>query len=207
MKIDFNKIKEALLLNELSGNKSAGLRLSWAGNTNSGISFGYHQIDTKHNSLGFKLLTNWGVTNYDLEQIKNFNSNPNSKSFNIFKKSSSCFRIEEILKKNKNEIEKLYDDSLMGYIKYFKEIGIDKLPIKDEKTLVQLIDYHNQFNLSKDGKMHKFLKEQKEIDSNLILNFKNTQLKWGQSKEGRDDIMRRFKNIDSLDYKVNIIEF
>ena len=68
------------------------------------------------------------------------------------------------------------------------------MPLVDtEKTFIQLIDYHNQFNLSKNGKLHNWLKERDFIISKTILDFKLKQTKWG--REHPQDVIRRFNNI------------
>lgn len=207
MKLNLSKVEEALLQNELSGNKEAGLRLSWAGNSNSGISFGYQQIDTKHNNRGFELLTQFGVSQLDQEEIKKFNRTPSSKSYNEFRLTNACKRIEEKIKQNVSVIEKEFENSVIGYFNYFKKIKINELPLADERTVVQLIDYHNQFHLDNNGKLHKYLLQQDKIDSELILKFKLENTKWGQTANGQRDIRRRFKNIDFFDYKVKVIDF
>ena len=71
---------------------------------------------------------------------------------------------------------------------------LDNMPELDtEKTFIQLVDYHNQFNLSKNGKLHNWLKERKFITSKSILDFKLKQTKWG--KEHPQDVIRRYNNI------------
>ena len=76
-----------------------------------------------------------------------------------------------------------------------KYVGsLDQMPLIDtEKTFIQLVDYHNQFNLSRNGKLHNWLKERKIITSKSILDFKLKETKWG--RENKTDVMRRYNNI------------
>ena len=71
---------------------------------------------------------------------------------------------------------------------------LEKLPDMAEKTFVHLVDYHNQFNLSKSGKMHKWLQTKKYIIPEDVLNFK-LSLKWG--REQPQDVKRRYFNIEN----------
>ena len=66
--------------------------------------------------------------------------------------------------------------------------SLEKLPDMDEKTFVHLVDYHNQFNLSKGGKMHQWLQLKSLLTPDDVLNFK-LGLKWG--KEHPEDVKRR----------------
>lgn len=67
--------------------------------------------------------------------------------------------------------------------------------LENERVFVHLVDYHNQFNLSVNGKMHNYLKTLKIATCENILNFKLSQTKWG--KERPADVIRRYTNIEN----------
>lgn len=197
--IDLDLASKALMLNEIGTNLKVAIKLSWAGNSNSGISFGYQQIDTKHNSKGFELLNKFGCKKEDIDLIKKFNNNPTNSSWNNFKNSISYKNINLKLEENDKELKNIFSNSIKSYFDHLKKIGIFNLNFKDNNCIIHLMDYHNQFDLSNNGKMHNWLKQQKNISSELIKKFKIEQTKWGTTTNGKNDIERRFKNIESID--------
>jgi hypothetical protein len=62
------------------------------------------------------------------------------------------------------------------------------------------VDYHNQFYVSFNGKMHRWLKAYsstgQELTPAAILNFKLKFLKWGRKRP--DDVKRRYENIRAV---------
>lgn len=196
--INLDLASKALMLNEIGNNLKVAIQLSWAGNSNSGISFGYQQIDTKHNSKGFELLTKFGCTKEEIDLIKKFNSSPSNSTWNLFKSTLAYSTINARLEKNDNELKKLFSDSVKSYFDHLKKIGIFNLNFKTDDCLIHLMDYHNQFDLSNNGKMHNWLKQQKEITVDSIKKFKIEQTKWGTTQNGKNDIERRFNNIKSI---------
>ena len=80
---------------------------------------------------------------------------------------------------------------MVNYVASLKELP----EFEDEKTFVHLVDYHNQFNLSKNGLMHRFINNKKVLTSHDILNFKLKETKWG--REQPRDVKRRYNNIEN----------
>lgn len=203
--LDLNKASTALKLNEIGNNEKLAIQLSWAGNSNSGLSFGYQQVDTKHNVNGFNLLKEFGCTDEEIKYIKNFNSAPSKTKFEEFKKTNHYNSINKKIESNKNKLKDLFDESIIQYFEYLKRIGVFNYKYENANCLVHLMDYHNQFDLSVNGKMHKWLQNQKNISLDLIKKFKLEETAWGRSEQGKKDVIRRFENIESLgDYKVSI---
>ena len=94
---------------------------------------------------------------------------------------------------SRTHIDKLDKEHINQMVNYVA--ALDKLPeFENEKTFVHLVDYHNQFNLSKNGLMHNFIKSKKILTSKDILNFK-LGLKWG--REQPQDVKRRYNNIEN----------
>ena len=101
--------------------------------------------------------------------------------------------LNERLKLFRTHIDKLDKEHIRDMVNYVA--SLDELPqFENEKTFVHLLDYHNQFNLSKNGLMHNFIKSKKILTSQDILNFK-LGLKWG--KKAPQDVKRRYLNIEN----------
>ena len=65
------------------------------------------------------------------------------------------------------------------------------------ETIYHLADYHNQFNMSYEGKMHLFLQGFKApVWPQDILRFKISDTLWGKNHGG--DIFRRYNNIHKV---------
>lgn len=73
------------------------------------------------------------------------------------------------------------------------EIGLDFL---NEEAFLHIADYHNQFYMSRGGKLYNYLKEKNTtITPQMIKDFK-LKLPWGKKRP--DDVERRFKTISDL---------
>ena len=65
------------------------------------------------------------------------------------------------------------------------------------ETFYHIADYHNQFYLTPDGKLHSYLKSYTgTITPETIRDFKLKQTEWGQKRP--NDILRRYNNIVSI---------
>ncbi|MDU1912429.1 MAG: hypothetical protein E6771_14600 [Fusobacterium sp.] len=177
--MDLNKVMYIIALNEISGNENVICRFSYAGGI-SGYSFGRSQFDVKHNSkAGEFLKENCGFTAGDIERLLRLDKNIND--------------LNEKLRKYRKEIDELDRKHIKEMVNYVA--NLNELPeFEDEKTFVHLVDYHNQFNLSKNGLMHNFIKSKKILKSEDIYNFK-LGLKWG--KKAPQDVKRRYLNIEN----------
>jgi hypothetical protein len=177
--INLEKIMYVISLNEISGNENVICKFSYAGGK-SGYSFGRSQFDVTHNIKARNFLKNiCGFTSQDIDKLLNFDKDVNY--------------LNERLKLFRKDIDKLDKEHIEDMVNYV--VSLEDLPkFENEKTFVHLVDYHNQFNLSKGGKMHNFIKNKKILTSQDILNFK-LGLKWG--KERPQDVKRRYFNIEN----------
>ncbi len=177
--INLEKIMRVIALNEISGNENVICKFSYAGGK-SGYSFGRSQFDLTHNVRARNFLKNiCGFSDHDINKL--------------LKLDKDIGYLNERLKLFRTHIDKLDKEHINQMVNYVASLG--GLPeFEDEKTFVHLVDYHNQFNLSKNGLMHRFIKNKKILSSQDILNFK-LGLKWG--REQPQDIKRRYNNIEN----------
>lgn len=176
--IDPVLVMTILAQNEISGNENVITRFSFAGGK-SGYSFGRSQFDVTHNSAARDFLKN--KCNFATNEIER-----------LLKLDKNIKDLNNKLSNFRKEIDELDLSHVKEMIKYVG--SLENMPLVDtEKTFIQLVDYHNQFNLSRDGKLHNWLKERKFITSKSILDFKLKETKWG--RENKADVMRRYNNI------------
>lgn len=176
--IDIQKVMKVIALNEISGNENVICKFSFAGGI-SGYSFGRSQFDVKHNEEARNFLRN--KCDFTQAEINK-----------LLRLDKDITPLNEKLKAHRKEIDKLDIEHTKRMIAYVA--SLEKLPDMDEKTFVHLVDYHNQFNLNKGGKMHRFVKNKKLLTSQDILNFKLKETKWGM--EQPQDVKRRWANIE-----------
>lgn len=172
------KVRDVIALNEISGNENVICRFSFAGGI-SGYSFGRSQFDIKHNKKAIQFLKN--KCNFTEEEIQR-----------LEKLEKNIDDLNLKLSKYRKEIDELDNEHVNSMITHVS--SLNGLPdFESQKVFVHLVDYHNQFNLSKDGKMHQWLKSIKVLKAEDILNFK-LGLKWG--KTNPQDVKRRWNNIE-----------
>ena len=177
--INLEKIMYVISLNEISGNENVICKFSYAGGK-SGYSFGRSQFDVTHNIKARNFLKEkCGFTKSDLNRL-----------LRLDKEISDLNNKLKNHKEDIDELDKKHIEEMVNYV-----ANLNELPeFEDEKTFVHLVDYHNQFNLSKNGLMHRFIKGKKLLTSQDILNFK-LGLKWG--REQPQDVKRRYNNIEN----------
>ncbi|MEJ6465480.1 hypothetical protein [Fusobacterium ulcerans] len=177
--IDLNKIMYVIALNEISGNENVICKFSYAGGI-SGYSFGRSQFDVKHNSKARNFLKEkCRFTTGDIDRL--------------LRLDKEIGDLNNKLKNHREDIDELDKKHIEEMVNYVANLS--ELPeFEDEKTFVHLVDYHNQFNLSKNGLMHNFIRNKKLLKSNDIYDFK-LGLKWG--KKAPQDIKRRYLNIEN----------
>lgn len=177
--INVEKVMKVIALNEISGNENVICKFSYAGGK-SGYSFGRSQFDVTNNPMARKFLIDiCGFTNHDIKKLLNLDKN-----IRYLNEKLNLFRTQI------DELDKQHIQQMMNYV-----ATLDGLPeFENQKTFVHLLDYHNQFNLSKNGLMHNFIKSKKMLKSEDIYNFKLT-LKWG--KKAPQDVKRRYLNIEN----------
>jgi len=177
--INLEKIMYVIALNEISGNENVICKFSYAGGK-SGYSFGRSQFDVKHNSKARNFLKEkCGFRPSDIDRL--------------LRLDKEIGDLNNKLKNHREDIDELDKKHIEEMVNYVANLS--ELPeFEDEKTFVHLVDYHNQFNLDKGGKMHKWLQIKKYIIPEDILNFK-LNLKWG--REQPQDVKRRYFNIEN----------
>ncbi|QNM15532.1 hypothetical protein [Fusobacterium hominis] len=177
-KLDLIKVMDILALNEISGNINVAYRFSNAKIGKSGYSFGRAQFDTRNNPYAIKFLKNkCDFTDSEIKRLLAMDPDVSDLSVKLYKHRHQI-----------DAYDKLHISSLVSYIG-----NLEQLPDMDEESFIQILDYHNQFHLAHNGKMHRFLKSKKTIVSQDILKFKLEQLKWGKLYPA--DIKRRWNNI------------
>ena len=178
--IDLNKIMYVIALNEISGNENVICKFSYARGI-SGYSFGRSQFDVKHNSKARNFLKEkCGFTKSDLDRL-----------LRLDKEISDLNNKLKNHKEDIDELDKKHIEEMVNYV-----ANLNELPeFENERVFIHLIDYHNQFNLSKNGKMNNFIKNKKMLTSKDILNFKLKETKWG--REQPRDVKRRYNNIEN----------
>ncbi|MEE0137932.1 hypothetical protein [Fusobacterium ulcerans] len=178
-KINLNKIMYVIALNEISGNENVICKFSYARGI-SGYSFGRSQFDVKHNSKARDFLKEkCGFTKSDLDRL-----------LRLDKEISDLNNKLKNHREDIDELDKKHIEEMVNYV-----ANLNELPeLEDEKTFVHLVDYHNQFNISKNGLMLNFIKTKKILKSHDIYDFK-LGLKWG--KKAPQDVKRRYLNIEN----------
>ena len=156
-KIDAHKVMDAIAMNEISGNLSVAYRFSRASGGNSGYSFGRSQFDVSNNPFVSQFLRNkCGFTAEDINTL--------------LRLEKDVTGLNNKLREHKKEIDDYDLQHIKNMIKYVGGILSD-LEVESEETFIHLVDYHNQFNLSYNGKMHKYLKTVNLSHLKLLCNF------------------------------------
>lgn len=176
--IDCKLVMNILALNEISGNEKVITKFSFAGGI-SGYSFGRSQFDIKHNpsSRDF-LIKKCGFTQNEIDRLLALDKDISD--------------LNEKLAKYRKEIDEYDMRHVQETIDHVS--SLDGIPDISLKTFVHLVDYHNQFLLSKNGKFHTWIKNRKSLTAEDILEFKLHQTKWG--REQPQDVKRRWLNIE-----------
>lgn len=186
--LNFDQVLEIISLNEVSGKREIAYKFSYAGSGNSGYSFGLSQFDVSNNATAREFLLKNGFTKVEVQRLLNMDKN--------------IYDLNQKLKGLSHQIDLLDKEHIMESCKYVASLsGIPPLSVK---TFIHLVDYHNQFNLSKNGKMHNFLKANKNyLLSCEVLEWKLKNTKWG--RENPQDAWRRYKNIEKY-FDMNIYD-
>lgn len=174
------KIMNVIALNEISGNLRVAYKFSKAEGGTSGWSFGRSQFDTKNNPNAINFLKNkCRFSDSDINTLLNANG--------------EVIELNNKLREHTKEIDEYDLEHTTAMVKHV--MSLEGMPeIENERVFVHLVDYHNQFNLTTNGKMHNYLKSLKFATCENILNFKLSQTKWGI--EHPADVIRRFRNIE-----------
>ena len=171
------KVRQALFLNELDGNPRALYRFSDAGGK-SGLSFGLCQLDASNNEMAVACLRECGFTETEIAQVKR------KAAADLNAKLAAASAV--IDKYDNAQVE----ECLHHVIDVATVRGFE---FADDEAIVHAADYHNQFFMSRDGKMAMHLAGlDKPVTGEDIRDFK-LQLAWGKKRP--DDVKRRYDNV------------
>jgi hypothetical protein len=174
--------KQAIIQNEVGGDLSLAYKFSdpdGVRSGKSGYSFGVSQFDIENNWDGILCLKDCGFRPKDMDRL--------------FEQRGDISDLDKKLKKNALVVD-LYDkDHLYRSIQH---VSIYCGTEMSDETFVHLVDYHNQFYITPNGKMHRFLKSLDHRPTPVdIFEFKKT-LRWYEVNPA--DVVRRFETIRDL---------
>jgi hypothetical protein len=180
--MDVTLFRKIILANELGGDRRFIYRFSDPDGPagRSGYSFGLCQFDIAHNPAAILCLRECGFTTDEIAGLKSQSINPAG--------------LESKLIDNDMIIDKWDNRQLAECLNHPLAVCRQSSGLMvTSKAMYHLADYHNQFYMSRGGKMHKFLLDlHRPVLSQDILDFKLT-LSWGLKRP--DDVCRRYKNI------------
>lgn len=155
-------------------------------NGKSGYSFGASQFDIENNWNALWVLRRCGLTPKDLKRL--------------YLQQDDISDLNNKLKENHGIIDAEDQKHIKEAYEHCRRLTIG-IQLADNEVMIHIMDYHNQFYFSQDGKLHRALKAHGAIiDSSFILAFKLNHTFWGNKRP--DDVERRFRNIHSI-YKTN----
>ena len=176
-------VAQALIINELSGNRDAAYRFSKA-SADSGFSFGVCQWDVGHNFEAASILKDCGFSQMEIAWLEK-GSLPNR------------FEYAQRLLAHKAVIDTADLNEFQKIVSWVQEVLTNGgISVADLETFTHLADYHNQFHLDMHGECEQYLKDLgRQVVANDILTFK-LETKWG--KIDPDDVKRRWNNIHGM---------
>lgn len=178
---------KVILANELGGDRALAYKFSDPDGIRtgkSGWSFGLCQFDTRNNPQSIICLRGCGFTTDEIAAIK----------------AQTCYDMPSMDRKLAacGTIVDRYDDAQLGECLQWpahlaRESGI-KL---SDGGLIACADYHNQYYMSRGGKLHTWLKGLgREVKTHDILDFKLEHTVYGKKRP--NDCIRRYNNITEI---------
>ena len=176
-------VAQALLLNELSGNRYATYRFSKASSA-SGFSFGVCQWDLTHNTEAATILHSCGFTQFEIACLEK-GLMPDRAGY------------DARLLANKSVIDSADLVEFQAIVSWVQEVLTNGgISVADLETFTHLCDYHNQFHLDSKGQCEQYLASLgRQVVAEDVLKFK-LSTKWGEIDPG--DVHRRWNNIHSI---------
>ncbi len=182
---------KALIANELGNQMALAYRFSDPDGVRtgkSGWSFGIVQFDISNNPNAVLCLRECGFTTDEIAGLR-AQTRDDMDAMNL-----KLLAARDIVDKWDR---KQLSECLSWPLTLCSEIGVD---FNNEEAFVHIADYHNQFGMSRGGKMYMWLRGLTgPLTSEMVRDFKYT-LPWGQKQiakhdPDKDDVLRRYNNI------------
>lgn len=184
--MDVNVFRQIILVNELGGDERLAFRFSdpdGVRTRKSGYSFGVCQFDINNNPEAILCLRQCGFTTDEIATLK-------AQTMHVGK-------LEAKLAAHADIVARWDHRQLVECLEYPLSL-CDKsgILLAGRETLYHLADYHNQFYMSRGGKMHKYLMScGRPVDPTDVLHLKLSTA-WGRKRP--DDVHRRYNNISRI---------
>jgi hypothetical protein len=187
-KVNFAK---ALVANELGNQLSLVYRFSDADGVRtgkSGWSFGIVQFDINNNANALLCLKECDFTTDEMAALRRQDADVQMSAMD----AKLLAHREVVDRWDRRQIQAC----LTWPMNLCTELGVD---FSDEETLLHVADYHNQFGMSRGGKMYRWLQAiTGAVTAEMVRDFKYT-LPWGVKQKAKnrqhDDVWRRYANI------------
>lgn len=182
---------KALVANELGNQLSLIYKFSDADGVRtgkSGWSFGIVQFDINNNANALICLKECDFTTDEIAALRRQDTDVVMSAMN-----AKLLAYREVVDRwDRRQIA----ECLTWPLNLCVELGVD---FSSEETLLHVADYHNQFGMSRGGKLYSWLRAQRvAVTPEMVRDFKYT-LPWGiKQKAGdraHDDVWRRYANI------------
>ncbi len=179
----------ALVASELGGNLSLIYEFSYAGGK-SGLSFAISQLDVRNNANALLCLRECDFTTDEIVWLK---AQQSKGAPELITMNAKLLAHKEIVDRwDRRQIA----ECLSWPMTLCSEIAMD---FANEETFVHIADYHNQFGMSRGGKLYTWLKGlTSPVTPEMIRDFKYTT-KYGMEQKIKprehDDVWRRYCNI------------
>jgi len=176
--------RKIIFINELGGVKDRLYRFSDPDGPSgrSGYSFGLCQFDVVHSPEAVMCLRECEFTTDEIARLKS----------QITLTQALDFKLAEHSKTVDKWDNRQLDQCLTHPNNLCERSGI----IADDKTMYHIADYHNQFYMSRGGKLHRFLIDlHRPVTPEDIFRFK-LHTRWGLQRP--DDVQRRYNNIVAI---------
>lgn len=173
--------RRIILANELANNPALAYRFSDPDGVRtgkSGWSFGVCQFDINNNPSAILCLREAGYTTDEIAGLK-----------------TQSVRDMAPLNAKLRSAAAVVDRWDARQLAECVETVISLAPKITDLVTLHLADYHNQFYMSRGGKMHRFIQGLRTVQPDDILRFK-LSLPWGEKRP--DDVERRYNTINRL---------
>ncbi len=179
----------ALIANELEGNLSLIYEFSYAGGK-SGLSFAISQLDVRNNANALLCLRECDFTTDEIAWLK---AQQSKGAPELVAMNAKLLAHKDIVDRwDRRQIA----ECLGWPMTLCSELAVD---FESEETFVHIADYHNQFGMSRGGKLYTWLKGlTSPVTPEMIRDFKY-MTKYGMEQKIKpreyDDVWRRYYNI------------